>query len=495
MKNIRVTYSGFISLLVGFSSIITGTIFTLIVTRQLSQEEFGTWSLIGSLIGYTMVTSPIITFWSTREIARGIDSAKTAIFAAMLFSAIAMIVYVILAFVVGDNTGVNPLVLLFAIILIPLMFLNRILTAIMIASKPHVQAYGLFVYETAKIPVAFLLVYIFEMGLEGAIITTAIAYVPSIVILGYHSKEFIIGKIRFQTIKKWVKHSWVPAINQSITFLATLDVLIFSVITGSVLGLAFWAAASAIANIVNHSGRISVALYPKLLEGGKEEYVSQSMSWLFYFGIPLVAFAIIFAKPGLFVLNPLYENAFPIVIFLSIRIFAESFLRLCSNALIGTEKVDTKNSTFNEYVKSQLFKAPMIRIIQYSTYVISLIIILTIFIDSPDLELVTYWAFIILAVQIPFTIYFYILLRKEFSINTQIKQISKYTLISIVVFGSVYLVMENYLEYKIEIFEFLPNLLIYAILSVLAYFGIVYFLDKKTRELLMKTINEIKGKN
>jgi len=43
MSNIRVTYSGLISLGTKFSSIITGLVFTLIVTRSLSPEEFGTW--------------------------------------------------------------------------------------------------------------------------------------------------------------------------------------------------------------------------------------------------------------------------------------------------------------------------------------------------------------------------------------------------------------------------------------------------------------------
>ena len=492
MDNIRVTYSGLVSLLVGFSSIITGIIFTLIVTRQLTQAEFGTWGLIGSLIGYTMITAPIITYWSTREIARGIESGKTAIFATVFFSAIAMVAYVILIFFVGDSTDADPAILLFAIILIPLMFLNKTLTSIIIATKPHIQAYGLLIYETAKIPVAFLLVYIFEMGLEGAIITTAIVYIPSIAILAYHSRDVTIGKIRLGLIKKWLKHSWVPAINQSITFLVTLDVLIFSLITGSVAGLAFWAAASAIANIVNHSGKMSIALYPKLLGGGKQEYISENISWLFYFGIPLVAFAIIFAKPGLFVLNPLYENAFPIVIFLALRIFLESFLRLCNNSLIGIEKVDTKNSTFKEYAKSRLFKIPVIRIIQYSVYIISLSIVLIIFRDLPDLELVTYWAMIMFAVQIPFTIYFYILLRKEFRIKTEYNQIIKYLIVSIIAFGSVYFIIENYLEYKIEIMEFLPNLIIYAVLSIVTYFGIIYIVDKKTRGLFQNIIKELK---
>ena len=55
MSGIRVTYSGLIAFAVGISSIITGLFFILIVTRQLTGEELGTWTLIGGLLVYVMV--------------------------------------------------------------------------------------------------------------------------------------------------------------------------------------------------------------------------------------------------------------------------------------------------------------------------------------------------------------------------------------------------------------------------------------------------------
>ena len=55
MSGIRVTYSGLISFVVGLASVFTGIIFTIIVTRQLTPEEFGTWNLIGGLIVYAVI--------------------------------------------------------------------------------------------------------------------------------------------------------------------------------------------------------------------------------------------------------------------------------------------------------------------------------------------------------------------------------------------------------------------------------------------------------
>ena len=76
MSSIRVTYSGLISFAVGIVTVVTGLVFTLIVTRQLSQDEFGTWGLIGGLISYALIIGPIVSYWSTREIARGENSGN-----------------------------------------------------------------------------------------------------------------------------------------------------------------------------------------------------------------------------------------------------------------------------------------------------------------------------------------------------------------------------------------------------------------------------------
>ena len=85
MSKIRVTYSGLIALTVGLVSVITGIVFTLIVTRQLTADEFGTWALIGGLLSYVIITETTISYWTTREIARGNESGRTALFASGVF--------------------------------------------------------------------------------------------------------------------------------------------------------------------------------------------------------------------------------------------------------------------------------------------------------------------------------------------------------------------------------------------------------------------------
>ena len=58
LDEIRVTYSGLISFLGGIISIVTGITATLIITRTLTPEEYGTWGLINALILYVFMVSP-----------------------------------------------------------------------------------------------------------------------------------------------------------------------------------------------------------------------------------------------------------------------------------------------------------------------------------------------------------------------------------------------------------------------------------------------------
>ena len=82
--------------------------------------------------------------------------------------------------------------------------------------------------------------------------------------------------------------------------------------------------------------------------------------------------------------------------------------------------------------------------------------------------------------------------KKSFKIKINKISIFKYLLTSIIVFGSIGMVMEENLEYKNSIFEFLPSLLLFAIISVIGYLIITYLIDKRTRSLIKGIINEMR---
>ena len=494
MSGIRVTYSGLISFAVGLVSVFTGMVFTLIVTRQLTPEEFGTWSLMGGLIIYAIIIEPIISYWVTREIVRGKETGKTAVFFSGVFSIGGAIAYLIIAYFVAQNTAAEESILFLGAILIPVMFLNRTLTAVNLGWKPHAVSYGILFLEIFKIPAALILVYYLDMGIEGAIISLMLAYIASIVILFVSGRKKLHGVVNLIYLKKWLRLSWLPLYPGIASMVYVLDVTIFVLITGSVEGLAFWAAAFAIAALTIHAKTISNAIYPKLLEGGKKEHLQKNLMLVLYFSIPLAALSITFAKPALFALNPIYIVAVPVVVMLTLRGFTENIKFLFLSSMQGIETVDVaENSTFKDYLKSKLVLVPTLLLIQYGLYVGALAIILVIFNSKTQLELVIYWSIISLIISIPFTFYFYYITRKHFKIRINYFTVIKYLVISAGVFGFTYFVMEEHLVYYERIFEFLPQLLLFVATAAGGYLLISYFTDRKTKDLFNAILKEIRN--
>ena len=496
MTEIRVTYAGLISLIGGIISIFTGVIFTLIITRTVTPEEYGTWGLIVGLITYVSLIGPIVSYWSTRDTARNIQSGKTAVLSSILLSIGAISIYILISYLMGNYTNVERNVLLFAAILIPTMFVNGILMAINLGWKPHAISYGTIAYGISSIPLALFLIYYLDFGVAGIIISVFLANIASILILFFYAKEKIANQFDKKILKKWLKFSWLP-IYPGIAILVTgFDISIFTIITGSVVGLAFWTAALVLPGMITHTGLISRAVYAKLLEE-KTGFMSQNLTLVFYFGIIFISLAITFARPGLYALNPIYEIAAPVAIILSFEIFLSVFTNIFLLALAGVERVDKfENSTFKDYIKSKLFFPQTIRLIQASIYILILAVGLLILVGfgRSDQELLLFWASIALVTQIPLVCVLYYFVRKSITIKIEISRIAKFSLTAIGTFGLTYILTTQFLVYSPDIILFIPNVLMFGALGVGLYIIITYLIDNKIRSLVHAIIYEIKIK-
>lgn len=492
MSSVRVTYSGLISLILGLSTVVTGMIFIVIITRNLSPDELGTWSLIGGLITYVVIIEPMISYWTTREIARDIESGKTAIISSSIFSIIGFVGFLLIAFFISKPTGTDVEILYLSAIMIPFSFVNRTLSSISLGWKPQLNSYGVIIFDIVKIPAAFIFIYFLDMGLSGVILSVTVAYIPSIFILGILNKEKLQTNFNKVFLKSWLKRAWLPSY---IKFpnIVVFDVLIFSLITGSVVGLAYWVSALAIGSVVGHSSQITKAVYPKLLSGGSDKFYEVNFLRLLYFAFPFTSISISFAKPGLFILNPIYDVAVVVVIFVSLWTFFQMLSRSFTNALQGIEKVDIKESSTKEYLKSKLFHLPTIRLIRRAVYLSSLTVGLIILMEfnTSQLDLVIAWSVIVFIIEIPFTIYLFNLIKKNLSLSFDIIAIFKYLLISISVFIGIHLMMEEFLEYDPNLINFFFNLLPFFMLGLLSYLGLTYLSDHKTRKLFKGVLLEI----
>jgi hypothetical protein len=497
MSNIRITYSGFVSFFVSLVTVVVGTAYTLILTRTLSQEEYGVWGLIVGLIGYVILINQIIAYWSTRETARKIESGKTAVFASMILSTIGFGIFIVSSIIMSNQTGIDSNVFFLASILIPIMFLHGILFAINFGWKPHVGSYANFVLGISQVPLAIIFVYYLELGVSGIIFTSFIAYSLSSLVLFRYAKNHLRSQIRLLFLKSWIKLSWLPLYPGLSLIVDNLGIIIYSTITGSVLGLAIWTAANVIPGIIRYVGQISLAVYPRLLEGGDKKYLEDNILNLFYFNFLMLGIAITFAKPALFALNPIYQEAYLILVILAIR----NFFFVLSNVFIqnlgGNETIDvSENPTFTQYIKSKLFYPHTVKLIHVSiaTSILPIGLIILIQNEFETIDLLTFWATILLVFQIPLTTYLYILTKRNLVFTVNYKIILKYLFAFTLSFSVSHIVTENFLVYNENIFQFIPQVLMFLVLAISLYCTLTFVIDKKTRNLVYAIINEIKEK-
>lgn len=497
MSNVRVTYSGLISFGITLVSVITGTIFVVIVTRTLEPEDFGLWTLIGTLVSYVTIIEPIVTYWTTRQIARGEKVGKTAIATSGFFSVGGILAYTILAIYVSVSLDSDFRILMIASLLIPISFMNNILNAICGGFKPQLISYGMITFETTKIPLGILFVILFPMGIIGVLIAVILAESIKMTLLFIMAREQLLVEFKRIFIKFWLRMSWLTLYMGTYGFIYKLDVLIFSLITNSLIGLAFWGVSSSASRFVAFSGNISQGLYPKLIATGKKQYAEESLKRSMYFAIPLMGTSIVFAKPILHMLNPIYIDGVYIVIILGLRSLVNVLTGFYFGILESYERVDIdKNATFKMYIHSRIFKVPTLWLMLSVSYVGSLSLYLMLFWEPTMQEssAVLAWAMILLFVTIPFMLYGMITVKKKHNVSFPYKIISKYVGVTILSSTTVYYVSEKVLVYSESVFDFLPQVFPLLLLGGGIYFGITYLIDKSTKVLFHSILNELRKK-
>ena len=493
MSDIRVKYSGLIALAVGLGSVLTGMVFFLIITRRLTPEELGVWALIGSVLTYLLISENLISFWSIRQIARKKEVGKTALTSSLIISLGLVPVYIVYVLAISEISDVDKGILMFGVLLLPVYYISKTLNQINTAHRPQVTSYGTIIFESVKTPIALAFVVYYDLGVQGVIITVLLAYFVRIAIQLYFAKNKLKNQFSWDVLKNWITNSWVSFYEMLPNYIAKTDVVIFLLITNSVVGLAYYHVSLVVARLIVNSSLVSQGLYPKLLADGPSVSIKDIFTLSMYFAIPLLAMSIIFSKPALFALNPLYQGAEIIVILLAIQAFLTVPNSIFQKVLKGIEKVDAnENPKFKDLIKSNLFTISTARIVKFVIYLGLLVGGLLILTLNSDIELVIWWGIVAVLSEIPLVIFWWNKIRHHAKFSFPTKEIIKYSFATIV-FVLVYFITSDFIIiYKTSIYEFLPSIIIQVIICISVYISITYLIDKKTRSLVSKILSEIK---
>lgn len=492
MSNIRVTHSGLVNLSTGLARVVSAFVFITLVTRSLSVEEFGQYNLVLSITVYVITSHWVISYWITREIARGNTSGRTAIFSSGIFSSIGTFIFLIIGMSVSNssNLGLNTIIL--AGSLVPLQFLHNILNNIAVGWKPQIASYGNLLLELAKVPLAFLFLFIFGMGLNGVFLSLILGFLASTSIMLYFNRNQLRAGFSLDILKTWLSRFWLPGYPILISTIYTFDFLIVTILASpEVVG--FYAAVLAIGSLVSHSKLVTVGVYPKLLGNDRGKYLNENFRLLLYFSILFSTISIVFAKAGLFILNPIYAVVSVGVIFISIRYFLFNISDSFNSILRATETIDEKqNPTAGEFLKSKLFKIPTIQLFQYVSYILILTVSLILMKFPSTLDLVIFWSAVSLLIQIPSTLLICIWIKKEKLIQINFIAISKYFIAAVPIYFFIDFLNNAFLDYNANIFILAPQILLTLTICILSYVAITFLIDGNTRQLLKSIVGELK---
>lgn len=495
MSGIRVTYSGLISFVTVLISIITGTVFTIIVTRRLDPADFALWSLIGSLFVFVMIFDPISSYWTNRQVAREKQVSVTAMGSNSIFSVAGIIIYVGISAFLAFTSDANFEILLFGSLMIPFVYINKILRTITGAYKPQGNGYALIISEITKIPVGFLLVYFLDMGIIGAISTTLVSSSGQLLFYFYYINEKFKEKFSFEIFKLWIKRSWLSLYSGNTARFSELDVTVYSSFFGSVGGLAYLGIGKTMGNLVSMTSYLSTGLFPKLIATKNSEFIELSLKRTLFLSIPMLSLVIVFSKPGLWILNPVYVDGVNIVIIFAFSQFTAVFLNIFSGSLTGLETVDEKtNPNFKDFIKSKLFFVPTVDHIFRLIYLVLLVSFFTIVISQEFSELHTIflWGVALLITHLGMVITYWKKLRTNISFKFPFLLSVKYAIGGIISSIPTALLLNEFLMYYESVFDFIPNLIPYFLLQVGIYLLITTIWDSETKNFVLSIIKEIK---
>jgi len=491
-NQIRLQYSGFIVFAAKMLSVATGLAFVLMITRNVSDVEFGIWGNIRDLLIYFTLIAGIIPFWTTRFVARQHKgSAKTGLVANVLISIIATTLYLTLLPIMTSVLQISPQHTIFYIIIslqIIESYTITALQAILYAERPETLGYGLLLHEVVKVAIGYLLIMTLNMGLLGAIISIITAYSIQITYYLKLTAGKLKEKIQWSHLKEWLKASPINVYNVVGTQMATFAlILLFSygIKNAGKIARANYGAASTITMVISYSAFLAYALYPKLLAKAKAEDVSTSLKMVLMFAIPMTVGAIIFAGPYLTILSYVYDytEAKMVLILLAIDVFFISLSQVFNNVVMGVEKIDEKAKIpFKQLMKSRLFQIFSISYLRAAIVLPTTFFALTTIAKTP-VEAAENVALTFLIADFTVLICIYIIARKSLQFSFPWKSIAKYILASAVMAALLFIVPDP---------KRLSSTLTYTVLGGATYLTVLTIIDKDARTLAVSSWLEAK---
>jgi O-antigen/teichoic acid export membrane protein len=339
-SSIRPRKTGLIVFSSRIVSVFTGLLFLVMITRWLTPSQFGLWEFIIDVVAFAAYPTGIITYWATREVARGRPVARTALLTSQLTSVIGVGFYLLLAFlsyrVVGSAIG--PFLL--AVALVPLAYWTQASASLVSGYDPAISGYSLFLSEPAKLITAYPLLFVFKVGIYGVIASIAVSYLVQGLYTTYRLRPASADRFDLSLGVHWLRDWQVPTLVTASYLLGIADTFVASLGQGGTSLAGYYQAAFQVATIVSYATYLSAALYPMMLRNATDKLPGEVLEFALLFAIPMTSGAIALAPKILYLLKPDYVASASALVVLSFAAIAVLVSVVMDQSLMGREKAD-----------------------------------------------------------------------------------------------------------------------------------------------------------
>ena len=487
-KQIRLQYSGFVIFTIQVLSLITGIIFTLLLTRSMSKVQFGIWTNIFDYTGYFVLFSGLLPFWATRFVARGKKgTVKTAVLAQLLIAVIAVVIYFPVIVLISTAIGTEAYLLIYFIagLYVLTYYMITVFESTLQSARPQAVGYGLLIEEIVKVSVALVLILGFRQLFLGAILALVVSCIVQILYYGYLLSDEFKEEVNWGYLKEWLKGSTAIAYSAiGGQLVAFVFILLF--VYGGPDTRAYYQAAFTFTTIIGYSASLAYALYPKLLANScSDEQVGVSFRTVLMLAIPFATITMVMSTAFLTVLKVNYSVAWPVLIALTIDTLVVLIYSFYSSCVMGKEAFDAEGKiSIRKLVRSKIFKVFTIPYIQAAIALPLAYYVLTRLPVAGSVQAVLYVIAILIGVHLSSFIGLYSFMHHSVRIPVAWKSIAKYVLASIL--------MACVMLFLLPTTSTLLSTIAKAIVGFAIYVGVLLAIDVQARKLIGLIWEEIK---
>jgi hypothetical protein len=470
---------------------ILGFFVTILITRRISVEDYGVWTMISNYVGYLILPSIAYSPWLVRNISRGQNTSRSGVYISLAIGIVLTPLYLLLMFVFSQGFS-QPLVpLLLSTGILPLEYLNTCFNNIASGYAPQKAGYGSFVMKLGQAVSVYLFLAFLAMGLTGAVLAIIVGKFLMVMVNLYANWGILKeSKFELSTVISWFRSSWVNLLAVVYTLIFSLDVIVVRVFYGSAIPVAFYGLSMSILSLSVFSNVVSSSLYPRIICKRNLEDLPEAIWLLLLLSVPIFLIVIIYATPICAIFGSGYLlMAWPLRAFSVATIF-QLLSGLASVAYTGLEACDANELSSRKLIRSALLKSNVVMVIFSSLYLFSLFFVSLI--GFPLVQFATLWGSILAITYFLQFVAQVFLIRRDFKATFPIKElIRRYVIFSIPVLPMVI----PYFLIKIDIvpgfYQMVENSILPVILSVLLYGVFLYLIDAKFRKILKDTLLHI----